>query len=79
LTNALYASLHVHSSREVEYISFVGFATDNRFAAGPGLLLDLVLDLRWIKWEKAEDREETTEAKPSTRIIDNSLPSRNAS
>jgi multidrug efflux pump subunit AcrB len=32
-----------------------------------------VLDLKWIKWETTEDREETTKAKAATRIIDDPL------
>jgi hypothetical protein len=37
-----------------------------------------VLDLKWIKWERAENREETTEAEAVTRIVDGPLPERNA-
>jgi multidrug efflux pump subunit AcrB len=37
-----------------------------------------VLDLKWIKWEKTEDREETTKAEAATRIADNPLSARNA-
>jgi multidrug efflux pump subunit AcrB len=32
-----------------------------------------VLDLKWIKWETPEGREETTKAKAATRIIDDPL------
>jgi Cu/Ag efflux pump CusA len=32
-----------------------------------------VLDLKWIKWETTEDREETTKAKAATRTIDDPL------
>jgi hypothetical protein len=32
-----------------------------------------VLDLKWIKWDTTENREETTKAKAATRIIDDPL------
>jgi len=37
-----------------------------------------VLDLKWIKWETAENREETSAAEPTTGVIDNPLSVRNA-
>jgi hypothetical protein len=37
-----------------------------------------VLDLKWIKWETTENREETTDAEAVTRIVDGHLPERNA-
>jgi hypothetical protein len=37
-----------------------------------------VLDLKWIKWETAENREETNAAEPITGVIDNPLSVRNA-
>jgi Cu/Ag efflux pump CusA len=37
-----------------------------------------VLDLKWIKWDRTEDREETTNAEAATRITDSPLFARNA-
>ena len=36
------------------------------FASGPGLRFDLVLDLKWIKWETTENRQETPAAEPTS-------------
>jgi multidrug efflux pump subunit AcrB len=37
-----------------------------------------VLDLKWIKWETTENREETAEAETPTKTDDSPLPARNA-
>lgn len=37
-----------------------------------------VLDLKWIRWETAENREATGAAEPTTGVIDNPLSVRNA-